>query len=78
MKRWICMITAALLLAATACGCISVEFNGQDSEEGDFNVQLPGVSVEFNDTPAETPEETPEETQMPATPFDFDTMELDG
>ena len=82
MKRWACLITAVLLLAATACGCISVEFNGQDSEEGDFNVQLPGVSVEFNDTPAETPEETPEEmpeeTQMPATPFDFDTMDLDG
>lgn len=74
MKRWACLITAVLLLAATACGCISVEFNGQDSEEGDFNVQLPGVSVEFNDTPAETPEET----QMPATPFDFDTMDLDG
>ena len=74
MKRWACLITAVLLLAATACGCISVEFNGQDSEEGDFNVQLPDVSVEFNDTPAETPEET----QMPATPFDFDTMDLDG
>lgn len=78
MKRWIYLIAAALLLAATACGCINVEFNGQDSEEGDFNVQLPGVSVEFNDTPAETPEETLEETQMPATPFDFDTMDLDG
>ena len=78
MKRWICLIAAALLLAATACGCISVEFNGQDSEEGDFNVQLPDVIVEFNDTPAETPEETLEETQMPATPFDFDTMDLDG
>ena len=74
MKRWACLITAVLLLAATACGCISVEFNGQDSEEGDFNVQLPDVSVEFNDTP----EETLEETQMPATPFDFDTMDLDG
>ena len=78
MKRWACLITVVLLLAATAYGCISVEFNGQDSEEGDFNVQLPDVIVEFNDTPAETPEETLEETQMPATPFDFDTMDLDG
>ena len=78
MKRWACLITVVLLLAATACGCISVEFNGQDSEEGDFNVQLPDVIVEFNDTPAETPAETLEETQMPATPFDFDAMDLDG